>query len=52
VPSINTTFAVGARNLFDKKPPISRQNVISDSYITRVYRQPSREIYGSIRVRF
>jgi outer membrane receptor protein involved in Fe transport len=52
IPDINTTIAVGVNNIFDKKPPISRQGVVSNSYDTNDYRLPSRLIYGDIRVRF
>jgi outer membrane receptor protein involved in Fe transport len=48
VPSINTTFAVGVNNLFDKKPPITG----GGGFDTNFYRRPSRLIYGDIRVRF
>jgi outer membrane receptor protein involved in Fe transport len=51
-PLINTTFRVGVNNIFDKKPPISRQNVISNNYDTADYRLPSRFLYGDITVRF
>jgi outer membrane receptor protein involved in Fe transport len=48
VPSINTTFAVGVNNLFDKKPPIPGGRYFDFGF----YRLPSRLIYGSVRVRF
>jgi iron complex outermembrane receptor protein len=48
VPSINTTFALGVNNLFDKKPPIGGGGGIDPHF----YRRPSRLVYGSIRVRF
>jgi iron complex outermembrane receptor protein len=51
VPSINTTFAVGVNNLFDKKPPISGAQGIDFGGL-RTYRLPSRLFYGDIRVRF
>jgi outer membrane receptor protein involved in Fe transport len=48
MPSINTTFALGVNNLFDKKPPITG----AGGFDGDIYRLPSRLIYGSIRVRF
>jgi outer membrane receptor protein involved in Fe transport len=48
VPSINTTFALGVNNLFDKKPPPGG----GGQYNTGLYRLPSRLLYGSIRVKF
>jgi iron complex outermembrane receptor protein len=48
VPSINTTFAVGVNNLFDKQPPIPGVKYPDWGF----YRLPSRFLYGSIRVRF
>jgi outer membrane receptor protein involved in Fe transport len=47
-PAINTTFALGVNNLFNKKPPITG----GGGFDFGIYRIPSRFIYGSIRVRF
>jgi iron complex outermembrane receptor protein len=48
VPGINTTFALGVNNLFDKKSPIGGNG----RFRLNSYRPPSRFLYGSIRVRF
>jgi outer membrane receptor protein involved in Fe transport len=48
VPSINSTFGLGVRNLFDKTPPING----AGGFQFGLYRLPSRLIYGSIRVKF
>jgi iron complex outermembrane receptor protein len=48
VPSINTSFAVGVNNLFDKKTPITGGGGLA----LGAYRLPSRLIYGDVRVRF
>jgi outer membrane receptor protein involved in Fe transport len=51
LPAINTTLGLGVQNLFDKKPPISRDNSFH-GYNFDLYRPPSRLVYGDIRVKF
>ncbi|MDN5864692.1 MAG: TonB-dependent receptor [Gammaproteobacteria bacterium] len=51
VSSWNTTFTLGALNLFDKQPPISHQ-AFANSYLPVFYRTPGRFLYGRVTVRF
>jgi iron complex outermembrane recepter protein len=48
---LDTDFALGVRNLFDKQPPIA-MSAFANSFLPTFYRTPGRFLFGSVGVKF
>jgi iron complex outermembrane receptor protein len=51
VDTLNSDLSLGARNLFDKQPPIA-MSAFANSYLPTFYRTPGRFLYTSVGVKF